>query len=81
MYSSDEVFTDPHIISRGMVVEVDDPKGGKVKHIGVPFKLSDTPGRVRSVAPEIGQHTESIITEMLNYTEEDLARFQEQHVI
>ena len=54
---------------------------GKIKHIGIPFKLTDTPGRVRSVAPEIGQHTQSIITEMLNYTKEDLAKFQEHHVI
>jgi len=81
VYSSDEVFTDPHICSRGIVVELDHPKGGKIKHIGIPFKLADTPGRVRSVAPEIGQHTQSIITEMLNYTKEDLAKFQEQHVI
>ena len=79
--SSDEVFSDPHICSRGIVVEIDHPKGGKVKHIGVPFKLSDTPGGVRSAAPELGQHTESVLTEMLDYTREDLARLQEQGVI
>jgi crotonobetainyl-CoA:carnitine CoA-transferase CaiB-like acyl-CoA transferase len=81
VYGSDEVFTDPHVSSRGIVVEVDHPKGYKVKHIGIPFRLSDTPGKVRTVAPQLGQDTASILTGVLNYTEKELVKFKEQGVI
>lgn len=81
VYSSEEVFTDPHISQRGIVTEIDHAKGRKVKHIRIPFLLSDTPGQVRSPAPEIGQHTRHILTDMLNYTEEEVDRLEEQRVV
>ncbi|MFC1925508.1 CaiB/BaiF CoA transferase family protein [Chloroflexota bacterium] len=81
VYSSDEVFTDPHINQRGIVLEIDHPKGGKVKHIRIPFRLSDTPSKVSSPAPETGQHTDSILADMLNYTREDIDKLREGNVI
>jgi len=81
VYSSDEVFNDPHIISRQIVVEIDHPTEGKIKHIGIPFRLSDTPGKIRSVAPEIGQHTQEILTEILQYSKENVAKLKEQNII
>lgn len=56
----ENVVTNPHNLARGMVVEVDSPVG-KVKQIGVGPKLSDTPGKVRSTAPTIGQHTDEVL--------------------
>jgi crotonobetainyl-CoA:carnitine CoA-transferase CaiB-like acyl-CoA transferase len=81
VYSSDEVFTDPHVVSRHIVVEIDHPGGGNIKHVGIPFRLSETPGKVRSVAPEMGQHTQEILSEILNYAEEDVAKLKEQGAI
>ena len=52
----DEVFTDPQILARGMVAEVDHAKAGRQKTLGVPLKLSATPGSVRRAAPTLGQH-------------------------
>ncbi len=52
----DEVFADPQILARGMVAEVDHAKAGRQKTLGVPLKLSATPGGVRRAAPTLGQH-------------------------
>ena len=56
----ENVVTNAHNLARGMVVEVDSPVG-KVQHIGVGPKLSDTPGTVRFTSPLIGQHTDEIL--------------------
>jgi crotonobetainyl-CoA:carnitine CoA-transferase CaiB-like acyl-CoA transferase len=52
----DEVFADPQILARGMVAEVDHASAGKQKTLGVPIKMSATPGGVRRAAPTLGQH-------------------------
>ena len=51
----DEVFADPQILARGMVAEVQHPKAGRQKTLGVPIKMSATPGSVRRAAPTLGQ--------------------------
>ena len=56
----DEVFADPQILARGMVAEVEHAKAGKQKTLGVPLKLSATPGGVRRAAPLLGQHDDEI---------------------
>jgi crotonobetainyl-CoA:carnitine CoA-transferase CaiB-like acyl-CoA transferase len=52
----DEVFTDPQILARGMVAEVEHAKAGRQKTLGVPIKMSATPSKVRRAAPTLGQH-------------------------
>ena len=54
----DEVFADPQILARGMVAEVEHAKAGRQKTLGVPIKMSATPGGVRRAAPTLGQHDE-----------------------
>ena len=44
-----------------MVETVDHVSAGAIRVLGVPIKLSDTPGAVRSAPPALGQHTESIL--------------------
>ena len=61
VYSLEEALGDPHNLAREMVVEVEHSTLGKVKHIGIGTKLSDTPGRVRSTAPRPGQHTDDVL--------------------
>ena len=61
VYSLDEVFEDPHNRFRQMQVEVEHPKFGKVKQVGIGTKFSDTPGKVRSTAPMHGQHTDEVL--------------------
>jgi crotonobetainyl-CoA:carnitine CoA-transferase CaiB-like acyl-CoA transferase len=52
----DEVFSNPQILARGMVAEVEHIRAGRQKTLGVPIKMSATKGRVRRAAPALGQH-------------------------
>jgi crotonobetainyl-CoA:carnitine CoA-transferase CaiB-like acyl-CoA transferase len=61
VYTLDEVFSDPHVIQRQMVLEIEHPKFGKIKQFGIAPKLSDTPGKVRTFAPLTGENTEEIL--------------------
>ena len=51
----DEVFEDPHMLAREMVVETEHPVTGRFRTLGVPVKLSETPGSVRRPAPRLGE--------------------------
>ncbi len=62
IYAMDQVFDDPQVRAREMVVELEHPVAGLVKHLGVPVKLSATPGAVRTPAPTLGQHTAEVLT-------------------
>ena len=61
VYSMDEVFNDPQVLHRKMVIEVEHPTEGRVKQVGISTKLSETPGTVRSLSPILGEHTEEIL--------------------
>ena len=58
-----EVFADPHTAAREMAVEMQHPEEGTVRGLGIPVKLSDTPGSVRRAAPLLGEHTEEVLLE------------------
>jgi len=76
----DQVLTDPHVAAREMVVEKEHPLAGPIKLIGVPTKLSLTPGDVTLPPPTLGQHTEEILT-ALGYSKDEIAKMQEQGII
>jgi len=60
----DVLDRDPHVTAREMVVEVNHPTVGSMKTLGVPVKLSETPGAVRRAAPLLGEHTREILAEL-----------------
>jgi len=61
VYDVEEMVRDPQITHRGMIVEAEHPRFGKVRQFGVAIKLSDTPGTVRRAAPTPGEHTEAVL--------------------
>jgi len=61
----DQVFAEPQVLAREMVVEVDVPQAGRTKVTGVPIKLSATPGAVRTPPPSLGQHTDEVLESVL----------------
>jgi crotonobetainyl-CoA:carnitine CoA-transferase CaiB-like acyl-CoA transferase len=56
-----DMLADPQVAARDMVVEVDHPKAGRTKALGMPVKFSDTPCSVTRAAPLLGQHTREIL--------------------
>ena len=56
-----QVFDSPHTAARHMVEVVDHPVDGPVRTLGIPVKLSDTPGSVRRAPPLLGQHTADVL--------------------
>ena len=59
-----EVFADPHIVAREMILETDHPVLGRLKTLGSPIKLSATPPNPRRRAPLLGEHTDEVLAQM-----------------
>jgi crotonobetainyl-CoA:carnitine CoA-transferase CaiB-like acyl-CoA transferase len=76
----DKVLTDPQTLARDMVVDIPHPLIPDLKLLGLPIKLSDTPGEVRMPPPLQGQHTEEVLAD-LGYSAADIRRFRERRVI
>ena len=64
IYTLDEVYADPQVRARDMVVETEHPTAGRVRNIGIPVKLSETPGAFRRPAPALGEHTDEVLREL-----------------
>jgi formyl-CoA transferase/CoA:oxalate CoA-transferase len=77
----DQVVEHPQVKARGMVVESDHPVAGRVKVVGVPVRLSETPGSVREPAPLLGQHTDEVLRTYLGMHEADIAALRQAGVI
>jgi crotonobetainyl-CoA:carnitine CoA-transferase CaiB-like acyl-CoA transferase len=80
VYTVAETFEDPQVKARQMVVDIEDARYGKVRQAGIAVKLSETPGRIRSVAPYVGEHTEEVLT-ALGYDAAERARLRQAGVI
>ena len=64
IYDVRDVMADPQFAALGTLVRVPDPELGSVLMQNVLFRLSDTPGEIRSAGPSIGQHTEEVLGEL-----------------
>jgi len=69
-----EALDDPQIIARAMIEEIDHPAIGPLKLLGLPVKLSATPGSVRLPPPRLGEHTRAVLSGDLGWSAEDVAR-------
>lgn len=75
-----ELFADAQLEQNQMVVTQTHPVAGEFKVVGVPVKLSGTPGRVGSAAPLLGEHTSEILIS-LGYTAEEIARLKSSNIV
>jgi crotonobetainyl-CoA:carnitine CoA-transferase CaiB-like acyl-CoA transferase len=79
--SVDDLPADPQVRANGYVVDFDHPQFGPTPMVGIPVRLSETPGGVRMPAPELGQHTEEILQDVLGLDWERIAELRELEVI
>ncbi len=77
----EEALADPHVEYRGLVVEVDHPKIGRVKLLKSPFRFSDTPVKPRSRPPLYGEHTHEILSDVIGASQEEIRSLSEEGVI
>ena len=71
IYDMQQVYDDPQVNARDMVVDLEDDDLGVLRHIGVPVKLSETPGGVRNRAPALGEHSREIL-EGVGYSSDEI---------
>jgi glutaryl-CoA transferase len=75
-----EVLEDPHVRARDMVKELTHPEYGPLRYVGIPVKLSDTPGELQGPPPRFGEHNRDVLTE-LGYDERAIDRLETSNVI
>jgi crotonobetainyl-CoA:carnitine CoA-transferase CaiB-like acyl-CoA transferase len=80
IYTVDQIFKDPQVLAREMLVEVDHPKCGKIQVTGSPIKLSETPAEITTHPPMLGEHNSSILQEF-GFSEKDITKLKEDKVI
>jgi len=76
-----EVFQDPHLSAREMLLEIDHPIAGAIKQLGFPYKFSLTNPRVNSRPPLLGEHNEEVLSGILNYSKEEIDNLKSSKVI
>ena len=75
-----QVCQDPHTLARDMVVTMQHPAEGEIRGLGIPVKLSDTPGQIRHAAPLLGEHTDELLAG-LGYSASEIAALREQGAV
>ena len=77
----EDQYTDPQFRERQVFVESEHPKVGTEWIPGIPWELSDTPGRVRRHAPLLGEHNRYVLQELLGYGDEAYRALEENEVL
>jgi CoA:oxalate CoA-transferase len=77
----DKVLENEQVNARNMIVEVEHPVAGKLKMPGVAIKLSETPGKILTPAPLLGQHNQELLKEFFGYTEEEVQTLLDEGVL
>ncbi|MBI3935791.1 MAG: CoA transferase [Betaproteobacteria bacterium] len=80
VYTYDQTLEDPHVLARKMVVEIDHPRIGRMKMLGLPVKASGEFAAIRTPAPWLGQHTGQVLRG-LGYSDDEIAALYAQKVI
>ncbi len=76
----DQVLSHTQLKARSMIEQFDHPRAGRVRVTGIPHRLDDTPGSIRRGAPELGEHTDELLTE-LGLSPANIARLRQEGVV
>lgn len=75
------LFQSEHLNERGFFVDVDHERTGTLRYPGAPFRMEETPWRVRSPAPMLGQHNHNVLCGKLGYTKDEIVRLKQMGVV
>jgi crotonobetainyl-CoA:carnitine CoA-transferase CaiB-like acyl-CoA transferase len=76
-----EVFSDPHVVAREMLVEMRHGSGADIKVIANPVKLSATPPSYRSAPPLLGEHSDEVLSGLLGMSAGEIAALKEKGIV
>ncbi|MQY16970.1 CaiB/BaiF CoA transferase family protein [Nocardia macrotermitis] len=79
IYTAADIMSDPQYAALGSVLRIEDPELGTLRMPNIPFRLSDTPGEIRSTGPRLGEHTAEILARF-GVGEQRLSELREQGV-
>jgi crotonobetainyl-CoA:carnitine CoA-transferase CaiB-like acyl-CoA transferase len=80
VHTYEEVINHPQVIENTYIQDYEHPEIGRTKVVGMPFNLSDTPGKIRMPAPKLGEHTAEILRE-LHYSDEEINSLKENKIV
>ena len=76
-----DLIDDPQVLANDYILDQNHEVLGPVKMAGFPAQFSETPAEVKCGAPELGQHTEEVLTEIGGYSWEEIAQLREEEAI
>jgi crotonobetainyl-CoA:carnitine CoA-transferase CaiB-like acyl-CoA transferase len=79
--SAEDLFQSDHLAARDFFIEIEHPEAGRLTYPGAPYRLSETPWRVKGPAPRLGEHNEEILCGRLGHSRQELAKMKESGVI
>jgi len=77
----DKAIEDPQVKHRGIMIEVEHSKAGKVRMPGFPLKMEKTPGVIKMPAPLLGEHTAQVLKELLGYSDKKIDELRKSGTI
>src|SRR5262245_2490532 len=80
IYSVADIASDPHFAARGMIESIVASDGEPLKVPGIVPKLSGTPGKIRALAPKLGEHTDAVLAG-LGYSAREIASLREKGIV
>ena len=81
IFTAPDMLADAHFAAREAIVKMAHPQLGEFPMQNVVPKLSDTPGEVRWVGPELGEHTDVVLAEVLNLGDDETTKLRDAGVI
>ncbi len=81
VFRAPDMLEDPQFIARESVVSVEHPVFGPIRMQNAAPKLSETPGQVRWPGPALGEHTDTVLSEVLGYSADEVAALRGRGVI
>ncbi len=80
-FKAKDLFSDPHLVSRGGIAEMQHPRLGTRKAITPPWKLSETPAGIMRTAPLLGEHNQYVLCDLLGMSRHEWAQLIEEKIV